>query len=323
MMNYETFKEHVKESLEGYLYGSCEGMKIEYRTIPKINCTLDSISLRRKTGENENHFASPTTYINDMYEDYCISGDVEAVLKSTATKFEKAMRNIPEDVTGIDIFTIKDNVELQLINTEQNKELLKNLPHREFLDLSIVYRWIIRQDKEDLISSLVNYQMMAMADLTEEQLYEHATRNMMSNNSLRIYTMKEIVMKEFKELDMPEEMIDSLISRVVEDTNMHTLTTKTRQYGAVAMLFTDLLQKVADKCDSDLYIIPSSTHEVLTVPTSEAEADELVKLVEVTNMEAVNLADRLSNQLYHYSRETRRVTLATDTPNKRLDELTA
>lgn len=46
---------------------------------------------------------------------------------------------------------------------------------------------------------------------------------------------------------------------------------------------------------------------------------ELAQMVAEINMGQVELADRLSNQVYHYDKDLRKLTMATDTPNKRLD----
>ena len=40
-------------------------------------------------------------------------------------------------------------------------------------------------------------------------------------------------------------------------------------------------------------------------------------------MQEVSLDERLSNQVYHYDKDLRKLTLATDTPNKRLDGIVA
>ena len=40
-------------------------------------------------------------------------------------------------------------------------------------------------------------------------------------------------------------------------------------------------------------------------------------------MQKVALEERLSNQVYHYDKDLRKLTLATDTPNKRLDGIVA
>lgn len=40
-------------------------------------------------------------------------------------------------------------------------------------------------------------------------------------------------------------------------------------------------------------------------------------------MQEVSLDERLCNQVYHYDKDLRKLTLATDTPNKRLDSIVA
>ena len=46
-------------------------------------------------------------------------------------------------------------------------------------------------------------------------------------------------------------------------------------------------------------------------------------MVNEVNTEQVALDERLSNEVYHYDKDLRKVTLATDTPNKRLDGIVA
>ncbi len=49
----------------------------------------------------------------------------------------------------------------------------------------------------------------------------------------------------------------------------------------------------------------------------------LAQMVVEVNMQEVSLDERLSNQVYHYDKDLRKLTLATDTPNKRLDGIVA
>lgn len=53
------------------------------------------------------------------------------------------------------------------------------------------------------------------------------------------------------------------------------------------------------------------------------EPYELAQMVSEINMDQVELEERLSNQVYHYDKDLRKVSLATDTPNKRLDGIVA
>lgn len=85
------------------------------------------------------------------------------------------------------------------------------------------------------------------------------------------------------------------------------------------MLYEDKLHKLALQLNDDLYIFPSSTHEVIAVRASMGDPYEYAGMVAEINLTQVNLDERLSNQVYHYDKDARRLTLATDTPNKRLD----
>ena len=49
----------------------------------------------------------------------------------------------------------------------------------------------------------------------------------------------------------------------------------------------------------------------------------LAQMVVEVNMHEGSLDERLSNQVYHYDKDLRKLTLATDTPNKRLDGIVA
>ncbi len=71
MMNYEIFKEVVKEKFMDYMPEKFKGMELVAEPVEKINVTLDGIILREE-GRN----ISPTIYINDMYKKYQDCGDV-------------------------------------------------------------------------------------------------------------------------------------------------------------------------------------------------------------------------------------------------------
>ena len=75
MMNYEIFKEVVKEKFMDYMPDSFKGMELVVIPVKKVNETLDGISIR---GEDKN--ISPAIYINDMYMKYQRCGDLEATL---------------------------------------------------------------------------------------------------------------------------------------------------------------------------------------------------------------------------------------------------
>ena len=101
---------------------------------------------------------SPTIYVNHMYEDYVTTENLNATLERAAEAFMKAMEQ--KESINVNELTnaecAKDKIVFQLINTEQNKEMLANMPHREFKDLSVIYRMVVKIDGEGIASTPVH-----------------------------------------------------------------------------------------------------------------------------------------------------------------------
>jgi len=83
---------------------------------------------------------------------------------------------------------------------------------------------------------------------------------------------------------------------------MYVLTNSLRINGANTILYKDVLRKFAKKLDSNLYILPSSIHEVILVPaTSGVSPITLLKLVKDANEYAVTKEEWLSDNIYFYN----------------------
>ena len=77
-------------------------------------------------------------------------------------------------------------------------------------------------------------------------------------------------------------------------------------------MYEEPLHELAEKFGSDLYILPSSVHEVIAVSADMGSPDDLAEMVYEINMDQVELSDRLSNQVYHYDKDARTLRLATN-----------
>ena len=172
MMNYEIFKEVVKEKFMDYMPEKFKGVELVAEPVEKVNVTLDGIILREE-GRN----ISPTIYINDMYKKYQDCGDLEETLMAACDFMERAYEQAPVvDVDSI-MRDANEKIVFQLINTEQNKTFLEQVPHREFQDLSIVYKVIISADKDAVQSSKITNEFAKRLGMSEEQLFKCAAEN--------------------------------------------------------------------------------------------------------------------------------------------------
>ena len=318
MMDYEIFKEVVKESFLSYMPKGYQDMEVRVTPVDKVNRKLDGLSL---LAQNENTMISPTLYINDMYEKYSKTGDLQATLREAAEAMDEAFREA--EIPPLDISTAKDNIIFQIVNTMQNEDLLKKLPHRDFQDLSIIYRWVVGVEQQGISSVVINNHVAESLGMGEEELFKAAAENTRRILPPVVQSMNEVMRDMFVADGMPKELADLMVGEQEPEMTMWVISNERKIEGAASMLYEDKLHSLAEKVGTDLYILPSSVHEVIAVSVEMGEPEELARMVAEINMDQVDLSERLSNQVYHYDKDLRKITLATDTPNKRLDGVVA
>ena len=319
MMNYEIFKEVVAEKFMDYMPEQYQGMRLRVEPVNKVNKVLDGITL---VGSGAGRSVSPTLYINHMYEHYLETENLQEVLQSAARRMDMAFKEMPE-VGDVNLEGAKDNIVFQVINTLQNEDMLRDMPHREFQDLSIIYRWVVKVDENGIQSSAIRNNLAEQLGMNEEQLFKCAVENTRRIFPPTVKSMNDVIREMFISDGMPSEVADMMIGEMPEDKMMWVISNDRGINGAGSMLYEDNLHKLAMKLETDLYILPSSVHECIAVSTNVGDPYELAEMVSEINMGQVALEDRLSNQVYHYDKDARRLTLATDTPNKRLDGMVA
>ncbi len=319
MMNYEIFKEVVAEKFMEYMPEQYQGMRLRVEPVNKVNKVLDGITL---VGSGAGRSVSPTLYINHMYEHYLETENLQEVLQSAARRMDMAFKEMPE-VGDVNLEGAKDNIVFQVINTLQNEDMLRDMPHREFQDLSIIYRWVVKVDENGIQSSAIRNNLAEQLGMNEEQLFKCAVENTRRIFPPTVKSMNDVIREMFISDGMPAEVADMMIGEMPEDKMMWVISNDRGINGAGSMLYEDNLHKLAMKLETDLYILPSSVHECIAVSTNVGDTYELAEMVSEINMGQVALEDRLSNQVYHYDKDARRLTLATDTPNKRLDGMVA
>lgn len=92
---------------------------------------------------------------------------------------------------------------------------------------------------------------------------------------------------------------------------MYVLTNTERRYGAVNLLYPEILKAAAGRLNGDFYVLPSSVHECMLVPVSTgASAADLQQMVREINQVCVAPEEVLGDSVYCYERETGKLYLA-------------
>lgn len=146
-------------------------------------------------------------------------------------------------------------------------------------------------------------------NLSEMQLYELANAN-----TLRILkpVVKPLVEKLLSFTESLEDEDVQFLERngLLDECPIWFIGSKVGDYGAACIMYEDMLYKLASQLESNLYILPSSIHECLLVPEGSLTMgkSELENMVREINDSEVLPEERLSDHVYFYDREQRKIS---------------
>lgn len=303
MMSYESFTKKVMRDFLLYMPEQYAGCELEIKKVPKVNTCLTGVIIRPKNFKGT--YCSPTFYLERMYEQYKECGSFEKVMANQAVYLEEAMKFLPEDITRIDIANMKDRIVFQIVNTKENREMINLCPHREVMDLTIVYRVIMNVDKDGVSGFLITNDIASLEEMSEELLYHLAKKNTKKIFPFKSERIEKTMGRLMKRWGADDEDIGCSfpdLDSVPEKDRVYVISNKYEFFGANALLYKDVIAKVAKNIGTDCYILPSSVHDLVVLSKeSFSEASKLINLVKETNSEHVRLSDRLSDSIYLYS----------------------
>lgn len=300
-MNYEEFKQVVVDRFLSFMPEEYKNHKVIIRKVNKVNQSYDSLTLKSKEGN-----CSPSICVEYLYDDYqSAPRNLRKLLAVAAKEMVEAMGRLPQ-IPEFDFDLITDCVVFQLINTKQNQELLENVPNRTFLDLSIIYRVLLKSEDDGMRSIIIKNDLAERKGMSESALYE-----------LAIVNTKRLLAPVVKNMDVFLRDAFGDDTWMSQGSQMWIITNKQAINGAASMLYEDKLHELAGHLNANLYILPSSIHEVIAVPASATDDSiTLARMVDDINREEVSIEERLSNHVYFYDKDLREVSLATDAVHK-------
>lgn len=141
---------------------------------------------------------------------------------------------------------------------------------------------------------------MQLWKVNARELYERAMENTPLLQEYELADMKS-VLEEMKALGKAG---DCEIEDIQQEVPMYVLSNKSRVNGAACILYKDILKDFAMVTGKDLYILPSSCHEVILLPTDGTQESEFLKMmVKEINQSLVEEDEVLSDSVYIYRRE--------------------
>ena len=300
MLNFKEFQEYIKSNVKDYLPESYKDADIQFRDVVKNNDVhLTGVMIKR-----ENETVTPNIYINELYEKYSSGMNLDEIVGDIADL--RIEHDPPEEAQSISsIFTnyemVKQRLEIHLCDMELNRDKLKNQVYTEQGDFAATYHIKIGGDEMLRGSVAVTPNLLKSWGITKEQLCEDSLQAKYSKEAVFTY-IEEIVaekmfgLKATNLLDKQNDIIDSS-----EGVSLYCLTNEKNKYGASMILREDVMGKVSKLMGGDFYILPSSIHETLIVPTTtQMTLEDMSIMVQDVNKEAVEPEDKLSDKVQFY-----------------------
>ena len=173
--------------------------------------------------------------------------------------------------------------------------------HEEILDLSaVVYARLEHPSGDGIASVSIRKEHLMLWQQCEEDVYAIALQNTRQEDISFVSITNEIsamLSEEEREMLLDDE-------RMSMESPLFVLTNEAKLFGAVYMFLPEVMDEIADEKGDDLYILPSSIHEILILKTSELDdLPRLQHMVQDINEMQVPIEQRLSNHVYRYSKE--------------------
>lgn len=296
MLNYDEFK---RELLKRVRENAGEDMKAEIAAIQKNNGIQKEAIVFSDKKDN----LQPVIYLDSVYSQYCTGAELSACVGFTVGVCRSVM-DLNIDMEYKNWENVRGKIDVTVINKDWNADAMSGIPHREFLDLVLYCRVIIDRNGNGVASTIVRSHMLKEWGISEEELWEAAFSNL-KTEEFDIKDVNEVLGFIFR-----EGGLSGMLDKNEFEPVLYVLTNKYQNRGAVGMLRTDLLEKFAEQGGCNLYILPSSIHEVLLLKDDEMPVDELRKMVRSVNRGVVDEMDRLSDEVYYYRRGSGKVEIA-------------
>lgn len=255
---------------------------------------------------------SPTIYLDFYYNQYKNGRSLEEMEQNILEVYEQEKISVELDMS---FFTeweqVQKRIVFKLVNYEQNRELLKEIPYVPFLDLAVIPYYLLEVEEESHAVIQIQKKHLEMWNITEQQVLETAKENTPKLMPFVLQSMTSVMAEvlDYEEENIPKGLMETEVTDMLE-VPLYVLTNSYKLYGAGCMLYQNVLADFADKVKSDLYIIPSSIHEVLILPVTGGKKDavDLSKMVKEVNETGLKEEDVLSDHVYKFTRETGKIT---------------
>lgn len=271
--------------------------KIDKNTHITVNRVVknNGIHLSGLCFKNDNLSAAPTVYVDYYYEKYIEGMSIEDIADELINVYE---HNRLTNDFNMDFFAnyeeVKDSLFCKLINFARNEEILSYTPYRKYLDLAIVVYCKVNNAQIGMASVLIRNNHLNMWEKEADEVIDRALENTKKNMKYKV----SHILDALDDLNVKESGIDE------DDLNapMYVITNEEKIFGAIYMVYKDVLKDIYNMIGGDYLVLPSSVHEFIVIRLEEeCDMEKINSMICEINDTSLREEEVLSDHAYRYS----------------------
>lgn len=294
-MDFKEFVNKLEQDLKDAMADISPGATVDVRSVEKLQeGSYTGITISPAGGN-----VGMNLNANQLFDQMQDGQSYEGVLAVAVSTAERGLH----DMLAVDVSELmnyeaaKKYLCFDVVGSDRNADMLEKVPHTDKENISMVYRLQLDSTENGAATVLITNAMMEQFGVTKEQLHADAMENAQEIRPADFRTMAA-VMAEM--MGMPEEMMADMAPP------MYVATNQDKVQGAAVMFYPDFMDQAAKELGGDIFILPSSVHEVLILPDDgNMNAQELKEMVTSINASEVSPEDRLTDSVYHYDAQER------------------
>lgn len=174
-----------------------------------------------------------------------------------------------------------------------SKALLDSYPHElvciSKLDFFVTFFVLIEDDEDSLASFPVTMEIMDDWGIESETLLQDAVANAERMLPATIESIEDAIGMEKADTD---------------ENTFYVISNRKRRYGAMSVLYKDALSDFEERLGEPFFIIPSSVHEMLLIPSSmNVAVKDLKGMLQDVNASIVPPNDILGSHIYYFDHD--------------------
>lgn len=295
-MKFDEFTKEILKRIQSRLPDQCS---LILHPVPKNNGVVRTgIVLKR-----EDEQISPTIYLEDYYNYYLHGYSLDTLAESVTRVFFQDVSDIREKIGLLkqkEFDRIRSHIIFRLVNRKKNDALTKECPTVPYLDLSIIFYYLVDYNKTGINSVRITNALADYWSVSTSELFQAALENMPVHFPFVVEKLTDMI----HNLIPKSRQIDEVLE-LSEPLPMYVLTNQSGINGSTVLLYKEVLNQLSCHLNSDLYLLPSSVHEIIAIPYETKQQQlYLEKMVHDINETQLGPEEILSDHVYVFLRDS-------------------